>query len=47
MVGWRAGDGGLIKLGIDPIAGLKTNFILSNDLGTYLSYYGINYLCRA
>ena len=47
MVGWRAGDGDSIILGIDPIARLNTNFILSSELHAYLNDYGIYTLSQA
>ena len=47
MVRWRVGDGGCIILGIDPIAGLKSNVILSNDLCAHLNDYGIYTLSQA
>ena len=41
VLGWKGGDGESIKLGIDPIASLDTNYILSSKLLSYLNDYGI------
>ena len=40
-LGWKTGNGKNIKVGIDPIAGLTSDFILPEDLGLYLEDYGI------
>ena len=41
LLGWRAGDGESIKLGIDLIAGMNMSYILSPKLLSYLNDYGI------
>ena len=41
------GDGLKIRLGVDPIAGLETSYILPVDLREYLADYGISCLTQA
>ena len=41
-LGWRVGDGKRIRLGVDPIAGLNSSFILSEGLRDYLCDYNIS-----
>ena len=43
-LGWKAGNGQSIKLGIDPIIGLESFHFLSEDLREYLRDYGIHTL---
>ena len=47
MFGWCVGDGASIKIGVDPIAGLKYHLLLLDDLRAYLYYYGISNLSQA
>ena len=44
LLGWKVGDGCLIKLRIDPIAKLNTKCIISSKVLSYLNDYGINSL---
>ena len=46
-LGWKVGDGLKIRLGVDPIAGLETSYILLVDLREYLADYGISWLAQA
>ena len=46
-LGWKTGNGKSIKIGIDPIAGLSSEYILPEDLRLYLEDYGISYLSDA
>ena len=41
QLGWKVGNGLNIRLGIDPIDGLDSSFILLMDLRDYLSDFGI------
>ena len=41
------GDGVSIKLGVDPIFGLKSHFLLSDDIFSYVNDYGISNLSQA
>ena len=40
-LGWKTSDGKLIKIGIDPIAGVSSDYTLPVDLRLYLEDYGI------
>ena len=40
-LGWKIGNGKNIKVGIDPIAGVFSEYILPEDLRMYLEDYGI------
>ena len=42
--GWKVGNGWKIRLGVDPIAGLNSSYLLSKDLRVYLADYGITNL---
>ena len=44
MLSWEVGDGLSIKLGINPIIGMDSHFILSDDLRDYLNHYGLTTL---
>ena len=44
MLSWKVGDGFSIKLGIDPIIGMESHYVLSDDLREYLTYYGLTAL---
>ena len=46
-LGWKTGNDKSIKIGIDPIAGLTSDYILPEDLRLYLEDYGISYLSNA
>ena len=46
-LGWKVGDGLKIHLGVDPIAGMGTSYILPVDLRDYLADYGISCLAQA
>ena len=41
---WKVGNGLIIRLGVDPIAGLDASYILPEELRDYLVDYGISYL---
>ena len=43
-LGWKVGNGQKIRLGIDPIAGMNSSYLLSEDLRGYLADYGITNL---
>ena len=43
-LGWKVGDGRYIKLGLDPIAGQSSSFLLSKGLGDYLTAYAFTHL---
>ena len=47
MVGWCVGDGASIKLGVDSIAGLKSYFLLFDDIRSYLYDCGIRNLSHS
>ena len=38
---WKVGNGSSIRLGVDPIIGLGSSFLLPHDLQDYLEDYGI------
>ena len=38
---WQVGNGSAIRLGVDPIIGLGSTFLLPCDLRDYLEDYGI------
>ena len=38
---WQVGNGSSIRLGVDPIVGLGSSFLLPHDLRDYLEDYGI------
>ena len=40
-LGWKIGNGKNIKVGIDPIAGVSSEYTLPEDLRSYLEDYGI------
>ena len=40
-LGWKIGNGKNIKVGIDPIAGVSSEFTLPEDLRLSLEDYGI------
>ena len=40
----KVGNGRKIRLGIVPIAGMNSSYLLSEDLRGYLADYGITYL---
>ena len=40
-LGWKTGNGNNIKVGIDPIVGVSSEYILPKDLRLYLEDYGI------
>ena len=44
---WMARNGESIKVGVDPILGMSTGFILPKDLRIYLEDYGIISLAQA
>ena len=44
QLGWKVGDGKRIRLGVDPIAGLNSSFMLSEGLRDYLCDYDISTL---
>ena len=44
---WNVGDGSAIRLGVDPVVGLGSSFILPRDLRVYLEDYGIVSLAQA
>ena len=46
-LGCKIGDGKLIKIGIDPIAGVSSDYKLPGDLRLYLEDYGIVTLADA
>ena len=46
-LGWRVGNGKAIRIGIDPIAGLNSDFVLPMDLKSYLEEFGISSLADA
>ena len=46
-LGCKTGDGKLIKIGIDPIAGVSSDYTLPVDLRLYLEDYGIVTLADA
>ena len=46
-LGWKVGNGQSIRIGIDPIASLNLDFVLPEDLGIYLEYYGATTLADA
>ena len=46
-LGWKAWNGQSIKVGIDPVVGLSSDYIFPEDLRIYLAYYGISYLFDA
>ena len=46
-LGWKTGNGKAIKIGIDPIVGLSSDYILPEDLRLYLEDYGILHLLDA
>ena len=41
------GNGKDIKIGVDPIAGLNSDFVLPRDLRAYLEDFGISSLADA
>ena len=43
-LGWKTGNGKNIKVGIDPIAGVSSDYTLLEDLRLYLEDYGIHTL---
>ena len=47
IVGWKAGNGRSICIGVDPIVGINSEFILPEDLRIYLFEYGITTLYDA
>ena len=44
---WQVGNGSAIRLGVDPVVGMGTSFILPRDLRDYLEDYGICTLAQA
>ena len=46
-LGWKTGDDKLIKIGLDPIAGLSSDYTPPPDLRLYLEDYGIVTLSNA
>ena len=44
---WHVGNGSAICLGVDPVVGMGTSFILPHDLRDYLEDYGICTLAQA
>ena len=44
---WQVGNGSDIRLGVDPVVGLGSSFILPGDLREYLEDYGIVSLAQA
>ena len=46
-LGWKVGNGKRIKIGVDPVAGLNSPFVLPEDLRSYLEDYGITSLYHA
>ena len=46
-LGWKVGNGQSIRIGVDPIAGLNSNFVLPEDLRIYLEDYDITTLMDA
>ena len=44
---WQVGNGSDIRLGVDPVVGLGSSFILPGDLRAYLEDYGICTLAQA
>ena len=44
---WQVGNGSDIHLGVDPVVGLGSSFILTDDLRAYLEDYGICTLAQA
>ena len=43
-LGWKVGNGHSIRIGVDLIAGLNSDFVLPEDLRSYLEDYGITTL---
>ena len=41
FLGWKTGNGKLIKIGLDPIAGVSSDYTLPANLRLYLEDYGI------
>ena len=46
-LGWKTSDGKLIKIGLDPIAGVSSDYTLPADLRLHLEDYGIVTLSNA
>ena len=44
---WQVGNGSAIRLGVDPVVGMGSSFILPRDLRDYLEDYGICTLAQA
>ena len=47
QLGWKVGNSLKIRVGIDPIAGLNSQYILSEGLRDYLTDLGITHLAHA
>ena len=47
FLGWKASNGHKIKIGIDPIVGLNSDYMLPLELRAYLVDYGISHLSYA
>ena len=46
QLGWKVGNGSNIRVGVDPIAGLNTQYLLSEDLREYVTNLGITNLAQ-
>ena len=47
QLGWKVGNGKRIRLGVDPIAGMNSSFVLSKGLMDYLIDFRISTLDQA
>ena len=47
QLAWKVGNGLKIKVGVDPIAGYNSQYLLSEELIEYLNDLGISYLAQA
>ena len=46
-LGWKVGNGRSIRIGVDPIDGLRSGYVLLEYLMNYLEDYGITSLSHA
>ena len=46
QLGWKVGNGLKIRLGVDPIAGLDSSYLLPANLRDYLTDFGISNLAQ-